>query len=128
MLDPKKIRYTREHEWVALEGAIAVVGITDHAQHALGDITFVELPKTGKHLKAHDALGVVESVKAASDIFAPVAGVVKEVNAALSAAPELINQEPYGKGWICKLEGVDAAAVQGLMTADQYDAHCKQEQ
>ena len=125
-MDPKKLRYTQDHEWVALEGTMAVVGITDHAQHALGDITFVEPPKIGKRLKAHEELGVVESVKAASDVFSPVAGVVKEVNADLAAAPELINQEPYGKGWICKLEGVDAVQAQGLMTADQYDIYCKQ--
>jgi glycine cleavage system H protein len=127
-MDPKNLRFTRDHEWVAADGTTAVVGITDHAQHALGDITFVELPKVGKRLKAHDVLGVVESVKAASDIFAPVAGVVKEANAALNATPELINQEPYGKGWICKLEGVDMSQAQGLMTAEQYEVHCKQGQ
>jgi len=125
-MDPKTLRYTQEHEWVAWDGATATVGISDHAQHALGDITFVELPKPGKRLKAGEALGVVESVKAASDIFAPVAGVVKEVNATLAGAPESINQDPYGRGWVCRLEGVDAAQVQALMSADQYEQFCNQ--
>jgi len=125
-MDPKTLRYTQEHEWVAWDGATATVGISDHAQHALGDITFVELPKPGNRLKAGEALGVVESVKAASDIFAPVAGVVKEVNATLAGAPESINQDPYGRGWVCRLEGVDAAQVQALMSADQYEQFCNQ--
>lgn len=125
-MDPKKLRYTRDHEWVGMDGTVAVIGITDHAQQALGDITFVELPKLGKRLKAHEGLGVVESVKAASDIFAPVSGVVKAVNADLTATPELINKEPYGKGWICKMEAIDDSQMQGLMTAEQYDIHCKQ--
>ena len=118
------LRYTKDHEWIAMEGGLAVVGISNHAQQALGDITFVDLPKVGKTLKRHDVLGVVESVKAASDIFAPVAGTVAAVNEALNASPELINQEPCGRGWLCKLSGVNAADLGSLMTLAQYEAHC----
>ena len=125
-MDPKTLRYTEEHEWVALEGDVAVVGISDHAQEALGDITYIELPPVGKALDAGDELGVVESVKAASDIYAPVAGTVAEVNEALEDEPELVNEEPYGKGWLCRLSGVDAAAVAELMSLEQYEEFCKQ--
>jgi glycine cleavage system H protein len=124
-MQPENLRYTREHEWVACDGALAVIGITQHAQQALGDITFVELPPPGKALKAHDVLGVVESVKAASDVFAPIAGVVAEVNRALSDRPELINQDPYGAGWLCKLSGARPADMDALMTAADYAAYCQ---
>ncbi|MDD5704451.1 MAG: glycine cleavage system protein GcvH [Kiritimatiellae bacterium] len=126
-MDQKQLRYTRDHEWIGMDGDLAVVGITDHAQAALGDITFIELPVVGKALKAHDVLGVVESVKAASDIYAPVAGTVKAVNAALNDKPELVNQQPYGEGWICKLADVSAAELAGLMTAADYEAFCASE-
>jgi len=125
-MDISKLRFSKDHEWVALDGNVATVGISDHAQQSLGDITYVELPKLGKALKAGDALGVVESVKAASDIYAPVGGTVKEVNSSLNDAPEAINQEPYGNGWICKLEGVDAAALDGLLSAEEYEQFCKE--
>lgn len=123
-MDPKTVRYTKEHEWVGLDGLEAVVGITAHAQEALGDITFVELPAVGKTLKAGDVLGVVESVKAASDIFAPVAGTVAAINPALAAKPELLNQSPYEAGWLCRLKGVDAKSLSSLMNAGQYEAFC----
>ena len=110
-----------------MEGSLAVVGISNHAQQALGDITFVDLPKAGKTLKSHDVLGVVESVKAASDIFAPIAGTVAAVNEALNASPELINQDPCGRGWICKLSGVSTVDLGRLMTLVQYEAHCARE-
>jgi glycine cleavage system H protein len=126
-MDPKQLRYTRDHEWIGIDGDLAVVGITDHAQAALGDITFVELPAVGRDLKAHETLGVVESVKAASDIFTPVAGTVREVNAALAERPELVNQQPYGEGWLCKLAGVDQAKLDELMTAAAYEAFCASE-
>jgi glycine cleavage system H protein len=120
-MEPEKLYYTKDHEWLKVEeGGEAVVGITDHAQEALGDITFVDLPKPGKRVKAGDTLAVVESVKAASDVFAPVAGTVAEVNAALSQTPEKINQEPYGGGWICRMTDCDLKAVKDLMTAEQY--------
>ena len=126
-MNPADLRYTKDHEWVGLEGTLAVVGISSHAQQALGDITFVETPAIGKTVKRHDVLGVVESVKAASDIFAPVAGRVNEVNAALADKPELLNQDPCGRGWICKLSGPTAADLADLMTAPQYEVFCKGE-
>jgi glycine cleavage system H protein len=97
-------RYTKTHEWVAVEGKHVTVGITDFAQAQLGDVVFLELPKTGRKLDAHETFGVVESVKAASDLYSPVAGRITEVNEKLSSKPELINSDPYGEGWILKLE------------------------
>ena len=126
-MNPAALRYTKDHEWIGLEDGQAVVGITAHAQQALGDITFVDPPAVGKALKRHDVLGVVESVKAASDLFSPAAGTVAAVNPALAGAPELINQDPYGKGWICRLTGVKPADLDGLLTAEQYAAFCKAE-
>lgn len=126
-MNPADARYTKDHEWIAMDGNLAVIGISNHAQQALGDITFVDLPKVGKVLKRHDVLGVVESVKAASDIFAPVAGTVAAANDALNASPELINQDPCGKGWIYKLSGVNPADLDSLMTLAQYEALCAQE-
>lgn len=115
-------RYTKEHEWARIEGATATVGISHHAQEALGDITFVELPAVGKVLKAGDAVGVVESVKAASDIYAPIGGTVSEVNTRLDSAPELINQSAEGDGWICKLSNITAADADKLMDEAAYKA------
>jgi len=117
------IRYTKEHEWVNIEGATATVGISHHAQEALGDITFVELPTVGKVLKAGAQLGVVESVKAASDIYSPISGTVSEVNSSLDSAPELINQSPEAKGWICKLTNITATDVSQLMDEATYQAY-----
>lgn len=97
-------RYTKTHEWVAIDGNRATVGITDFAQAQLGDVVFLELPKTGRKVGAHETFGVVESVKAASDLYAPVAGRITEVNEKLASKPELINSDPYGEGWILKLE------------------------
>ena len=119
---PEGLYYTEDHEWLRMEGDDAVVGITHHAQKALGDITFVELPTVGKTLKARDAMAVIESVKAASDVYAPVAGAVAAVNTALEAAPETINQSPYDEGWVCRLSKVDKAGLSGLMKAGQYEA------
>ena len=113
--------YTKDHEWLKVEGDEATVGITDHAQQALGDITFVELPKVGRVVKAHDVLLVVESVKAASDVFAPVSGTVSVVNEKLAGAPELINQAAQTDGWLCKLKPF-VSGESGLMTAEQYAA------
>lgn len=118
-------RYTAEHEWIRLEGDTATVGISDHAQHALGDITFIELPSVGKTVKQGDTLGVVESVKAASDIFAPAGGKVATVNTALATAPETVNAAAESDGWICTLTGVDLAEIEGLMTPGQYADFCK---
>ena len=113
-------RYTESHEWVRLEGEVATVGITDHAQTALGDVVFVELPEVGREVGANEACAVVESVKAASDVYAPVAGRVVEANGRLSEDPGLINRDPSGEGWFYKLEVADAAALDELMDEAGY--------
>ncbi|MDQ6993532.1 MAG: glycine cleavage system protein GcvH [Mariprofundus sp.] len=104
MTIPADLKYTKEHEWVRIEGEKATFGVSDHAQEALGDIVFVELPEVGRPLEAGEAYAVVESVKAVSDVFAPVSGVVIEVNGALEDAPELVNSDCYGAGWIAKVQ------------------------
>jgi glycine cleavage system H protein len=118
---PAELRYAKSHEWlqVAADGT-ALVGITDYAQSSLGDITFAQLPKVGAALKAGEAFGVVESVKAASDVFSPVAGTVLEVNKALDANPEKLNQSPYADGWMMKLKLANPADAAGLMSAADY--------
>ena len=123
---PNGLRYTREHEWVRAEGKDATVGITDHAQEALGDITFVELPKAGAAVTQSKAMATIESVKAASDIYAPVSGTVKEANAQLEAEPGLVNQSPYEKAWIAKIAMSDPAELDNLMDADAYAAYLKE--
>ena len=120
---PEKLRYTKDHEWIRVEGDLGVVGITEHAQAELGDIVFVELPKIGAKLEQSASFGSVESVKAVSDIYAPVTGDVVEVNTALAAAPEKVNEDPYGQGWIMKLRLSDASQVEKLMSANEYDAY-----
>ena len=124
---PANFRYTREHEWVAIEGEVATVGITDHAQKALGDIVFVELPKAGARVEAGKPCGTVESVKAVSDIFSPVTGEVTEVNAALEKSPEWINQEPHGKAWMIKVNLSMPGPFDQLLTAEQYEEYVRQE-
>ena len=118
---PADLRYAKSHEWlkVAAEGT-ALVGITDYAQSSLGDITFAQLPKVGAALKAGEAFGVVESVKAASDVYAPVAGTVLEVNKALDANPEKLNQSPYAEAWMMKLKLTNPADAAGLLSAEDY--------
>jgi len=115
--------YTREHEWAKIEGRTAMIGITDHAQEMLGEITYVELPAVGKEFKAHDELAVVESSKSASDVYSPLAGRVIEVNSELESQPELINDECYEKGWLCKLEITDKKAIEDLMDAKAYEEY-----
>ncbi|NQU39568.1 MAG: glycine cleavage system protein GcvH [Lentisphaerae bacterium] len=115
-------KYAKSHEWAKLEGDVVVVGISDHAQKELGDITFVELPTVGTSVHAGGECGVVESVKAASDIYAPIGGDVVAVNGALEDAPELINQEPFAGGWILKLQPADVTELDALMSAADYDA------
>lgn len=118
---PENLLYTKDHEWIRFEpGDDAVIGITDHAQEALGDITFIELPKVGRKVVAGNACAVVESVKAASDVYAPLTGVVAEVNESLSKEPEKVNHDPYGGGWLYHLSGCDRAASSKLMTPAQY--------
>ncbi|MGE5280646.1 MAG: glycine cleavage system protein GcvH [Deltaproteobacteria bacterium] len=123
---PTNLKYTREHEWVKVEGAVATVGITDHAQHALGDITFVELPKTGAAVTQFNAMATIESVKAASDIYAPVSGTVKETNARLETEPGLVNQAPYDQAWIAKIAFAKPDEIKNLMDAAAYGAYLKE--
>jgi len=124
---PAHFRYTEQHEWVELDGTLATVGITDHAQRELGDIVYVELPKVGKHVEAGKACGTVESVKAVSEIYSPVTGEVKEVNASLAENPEWINQDPHGKAWMIKVSLPTAALPDKLLTAQQYEEYVQQE-
>lgn len=119
---PNDLKYASSHEWARLEGDIVVVGITDHAQEALGDLVFVELPEVGDTVAAGDEAGVVESVKAASDIYAPVSGEIVAINDALSDSPEIINSDPYGEGWMYKIKVSDVSELDNLLTADEYDA------
>ena len=125
---PDDLKYAATHEWVRVEGDIAVVGITDHAQDALGDLVYVELPDIGDTLKANDEAGVVESVKAASDIFAPVSGDVVEINEDLADSPETVNQHPYTDGWMYKIRMSDPAELDDLLDADAYDAAVEAEE
>lgn len=119
---PSELKYTQEHEWVSVEdNGTATVGITDHAQQELGDLVFVELPEVGATFAAGDAAAVVESVKAASDIYAPISGEVVEVNDELPDNPETINNDAFGEGWIFRLQIEDQEALKDLMTADQYE-------
>ncbi len=113
-------RFTKEHEWIRVEGDLAVIGITDYAQQQLGDIVYVELPAVGKKLKKGDEAAVVESVKAASEVYAPVSGEVAAVNDSLGANPALVNSSPAGDGWFLKLRGADAAALKDLMDEAAY--------
>lgn len=117
---PADRRYTREHEWVRIDGDIAVVGITHHAQDQLGDVVFVELPEVGAKLQAEGQFGAVESVKAVSDIYAPISGDVTEVNESLMDAPEKINDDAHGEGWLVRMTIFDRNELEALMTAKQY--------
>jgi glycine cleavage system H protein len=117
---PQDVRYTRQHEWARLEDGRVRVGITDYAQDALGDVVYVELPESGTSVTADQPFGEVESTKSVSDVYAPVGGTVIERNAMLEERPELVNEQPYGDGWLLLVEPSDPAAVQGLMDADAY--------
>lgn len=117
---PDNLRYTKEHEWIKMEGDIATIGITDFAQKELGDIVYVEIETVGKDLSAGDVFGTVEAVKTVSDLFLPVNGTVTEVNPALNNQPELVNSDPYGEGWMVKMKVANTADVEGLMDAAAY--------
>lgn len=119
---PGTLRYTKDHEWVSIEGNIATVGITEFAQHELGDIVFVDISAEGKHLGANEIFGTVEAVKTVSDLFLPVAGTVTEVNSGLENNPESVNSDPYGAGWMIKMEVDNVADVAALMDAAAYKA------
>lgn len=126
MAYPANYRYTREHEWIEVQGKTGKVGITDHAQDSLGDIVFVDLPKPGSQVEKGKSFGSVESVKAVSDLYSPVTGSVTEVNQELEAAPEKINQDAHA-AWILKVEITDPASLDGLLTAEEYEAYAKEE-
>ena len=124
---PEDLHYSKDHEWVRVEGDVGVVGITDHAQDALGDVVYVELPKPGDDFAAHEAFGSVESVKAVSELFTPVSGEVTEVNDALQDAPESVNSDPYGDGWMMKIKLKNPGEVDSLLTAAEYEDFTKAE-
>ena len=119
---PAELRYSADHEWVRVEGATATIGITEYAQDALGDVVFVEMPDTGLAVAAGESFSEVESTKSVSDIYAPITGSISEVNAELESQPELLNSDPYGAGWICRIEISDPAELDGLMDAEAYRA------
>ncbi len=128
MANPDDRKYTKQHEWCMVEGNTVTVGVTDYAQKALTDIVFVELPKLGAKVEREKPMCVVESVKNVSDVFAPVSGEVVEVNKELESKPELVNKEPFGRGWIAKIKLADEKELQALMDSKQYDAFVEEEE
>jgi glycine cleavage system H protein len=124
---PAELKYTKEHEWIKEEGDGVVIGITDYAQDSLGDIVYVELPQEGATVTKDEPFGVVESVKAVSDLYSPLSGTVKEVNDAVVDSPESINEEPYGDAWLIKIELSDKGELDGLLSADEYKAFTEEE-
>lgn len=123
---PEELKYTREHEWLRMDGNEAVFGISAHAQEALGDIVFVELPEIGRNFDAEESICVVESVKAVSDVYAPAAGEITGVNEALEATPELVNSDPYNEGWIARFKLAEGVDLSGLMDAEAYAAYLEE--
>jgi glycine cleavage system H protein len=122
MLIPTELRYSKDHEWAKANGDVIRIGITDYAQDALGDVVFVDLPKVGTSIDAHGAIGEVESTKSVSEIYAPVGGTVSAVNDTLTSAPELVNADPYGDGWICEITTTSSADYEALLDATGYHA------
>lgn len=120
---PPELQYTKDHEWVRVDGNTASIGITDHAQKELGDIVFVELPAVGAHVAAKESLGTVESVKAVADVFSPVSGEVVAVNPKIQRSPELVNTDPHGEGWLVRLRLKDRSETDPLMSAEDYEAY-----
>lgn len=119
---PENLRYTKDHEWIRIEGGEAVIGITDFAQHELGDIVYVEIETVGQKLNAGDVFGTVEAVKTVSDLYLPVAGTVTEINPKLNSNPELVNNDPYGEGWMAKIKLGNAADAESLLNAEAYQS------
>ena len=119
---PQNVKYTKEHEWVRLDGDVAYVGITDYAQQQLGDIVFVDIPTVGEELEADEVFGTIEVVKTISDLFLPIAGEILDQNEALVENPELVNQDPYGEGWLIKMKPANVADIDNLLDADGYKA------
>ena len=122
MTFPAALKYTKDHEWISIEGNVATIGITEFAQHELGDIVYIDINSTGKPLAAEDVFGTVEAVKTVSDLFLPAAGTITEVNPALEANPELVNSDPYGAGWMVKVTLDNPADIDSLMDAAAYEA------
>ncbi|MBV9690580.1 MAG: glycine cleavage system protein GcvH [Ktedonobacteraceae bacterium] len=125
---PSDLRYTKDHEWVRVEGTQATIGITDHAQKQLGDVVFVELPKAGDTFSLSDPMGSLESVKAVAEFYAPLSGKVNEINDAVNDEPELVNTDPYGEGWLVKIQIADSSQLSQLLSADQYKEYIKQDE
>jgi glycine cleavage system H protein len=125
---PDNLHYSKDHEWVRVEGDTAVIGITDHAQEQLGDVVYVELPKTGESFAAHESFGSVESVKAVSEIFTPISGEAAEVNESLNDEPEKVNKDPYGEGWMIKMKMSAPGEVDSLLTSAEYEDFTKAEE
>ncbi|MBI4595859.1 MAG: glycine cleavage system protein GcvH [Candidatus Tectomicrobia bacterium] len=124
---PVDLKYSKEHEWIRVEQNIAIIGITDYAQKELGEVVFVDLPKIGRLLKAHETFGIVESVKAVSDLFCPVTGKIVKNNANLDENPELINTDPYGEAWIIQVEMSNPTELNNLLSAQEYEAYVAEE-
>ena len=120
-MNPEDLKYSEEHEWLRLDGDTAIIGITHFAQDSLGDVVFVELPEVGSDVKQFEKMGEIESVKAVSDLYCPVGGKVIEVNDSLTDSPELVNDSPYGDGWMLKVEMADSSEIEQLMSASEYD-------
>src|SRR5262245_27860744 len=124
---PEDLHYSKDHEWVRVDGGIAIIGITDYAQNSLGDVVYVELPKKGEEFATNEPFGSVESVKAVSEVFTPVAGVIAETNEQLNDTPEKVNSDPYGEGWMVKLKMANPGEVDSLLSAAEYEDFTKAE-
>jgi len=124
---PEDLHYSKDHEWVRVEGGEAIIGITDYAQNSLGDVVYVELPKASDEFAANESFGSVESVKAVSEVFTPVAGVVAKINEALADEPEVVNSDPYGEGWMIRIKMAHPGEVDSLLTAAEYEDFTKAE-
>lgn len=120
---PENLRYSKDHEWVKVDGDTAAIGITDYAQHALGDVVYIDMPRAGDRLGAHEAFGSVESVKAVSEIFTPLAGEIVEVNDALNDTPEAVNSDPYGAAWMIKIKMDNPLEADAMLSADEYEEY-----
>ena len=127
MTNPANLHYTKQHEWVRVEGEFGTIGITDHAQQELGDIVFVETPKTGSNIEQGAVIGSIESVKAVSEMFSPVSGEVVEVNQVLQTSPEKVNEDPYGEGWIAKIKLSNPGETGSLLSAEEYEKYVGEE-
>ena len=120
---PENLRYSKDHEWVLVEGDVATIGITDYAQHALGDVVYIDMPRVGDKLNSHESFGSVESVKAVSEIFTPIAGEISEVNDGLNDTPEAVNNDPYAAGWMIKIKMDNPLEADGMLSAAEYEEY-----